>query len=398
MSIACLIGARNSRGMYSDTVVRVADGGHPEQMVPTLRAIWRQTFDGDTTAFTDQLLRHHWATFDPQASIATSANDVVEPGLGTATTPADYVNATISAIAGPTETGTRWRYTVDALDEHIVVYRATAHGTWSRHSWHRLHADLDGTFSSPQPTLGDAATAGHIGHHWRLATVSVDGLHTAWTAEICTGEHARGVIVARFDRDTLAEAIEVLDTFYADRLPGSGLPRHHLVGEALVTTWYTGTPHTQSQLTYPDAHGRFILGPHLWPWIVTSEHQPDPNGMLRNGVAPIHEWVSPDGFFACHPRLHGYTLPQVCAAITDLAGTRGVAVLEPADRGGHVWLVAPSHSLMITPVVRDDLAGTVVLPRPLGGSWTVDEPVPMLTAGQVAAACARRATAGHPPT
>lgn len=398
MRIPCLIGACSPVGLVSATVVRVADGGHPDQMLPTLRAIWRQTFDGDTTAFTDQLLRHHWATLDPQASTATSANDVVELGLGTATTPADYVNATISAMTGPTETGTQWRYTVDALDEHITVYQATAHGTWSRHGRHRLHADLDGTFSSPQPTLGDAATADHIGHHWRAATVSIDGLHTAWTAEICTGEHTRGVIVVRFDHDTLAEAIDVLQAFYADRLPGSGLPRHYLVGEVLITTWYTDTPHAQSQLTYPDAHGRFILGPHLWPWIVTGDQPPASTGMLRNGVAPILEWVSPDGFFACHPGLHGYTLPQVCTAITDLAGPRGVAVLEPAGRGGHVWLIAHSHALMITPVERDDITGTVLLPRPLGGSWTVDEPVPMLTADQVAAACARRATAGHQPT
>jgi hypothetical protein len=116
---------------------------------------------------------------------------------------------------------------------------------------------------------------------------------------------------------------------------------------------------------------------------------------LRNGVAPIREWVSRGGFSACHPSLRGYRLAQVSAAITDLAGARGVAVLEAAGGGGHVWLVAPGHTLMITPVARDDIAGTVLLPRPLGGSWTAD--VPVLTAEQVAAACARLAAAGHQP-
>ncbi|MFY1674066.1 hypothetical protein ACN27G_29640 [Plantactinospora sp. WMMB334] len=81
------------------------------------------------------------------------------------------------------------------------------------------------------------------------ATVSVDGLHTAWTAEVCTGEHARAVTVVRFDHDTLADAIDTLHTFYADQLPGSGLPQLDLYGDVLVTTWFTGTPHAQSQVT-----------------------------------------------------------------------------------------------------------------------------------------------------
>jgi hypothetical protein len=393
MSMACLIGVRHPGGVNGDTMVRVAAGGHPDQMVPTLRTIWRWTFDGDTAAFTDRLLRHHWAYLDPNA--AWTGHSKVERGLGT-TARTGQDRPETGQPTDPITTDTGWLYLVDLLDEHILVFQATA-GAWvpyDRHR-HRLHADHDGTFSSPLPTLGDAATADQVGHHWMSATVSVDGLHVAWTAEVCSGEHGRGVTVVRFDHDTLADAIDALETFYADRLPGSGLPRLALDDDVLVTTWYPGTPHTQSQITYADAHGRFILGPHLWPWTVTN---PPPATTLHNGVAPIREWVSPDGFFACHPSLHRYTLPQVCAAITDLAGTRGAAVLEPADRGGHVWLVAPSHALMITPVLRDDLAGTVLLPRPLGGSWTADEPVPMLTAEQVAAACARLSATGRPTT
>jgi hypothetical protein len=68
MSMACLIGVRHPGGVNGDTMVRVAAGGHPDQMVPTLRTIWRWTFDGDTAAFTDRLLRHHWAYLDPNAA------------------------------------------------------------------------------------------------------------------------------------------------------------------------------------------------------------------------------------------------------------------------------------------------------------------------------------------
>jgi hypothetical protein len=392
MRTACLIGTRDHGG--GDTVtVRVSTGGHPDQMLPTLRAIWRWMFDGDTTAFTERLLRHHWVNLDPHASAAAGAD--VEPGVGTRDTTDHTAIDLHHGIAGPTPGDTEWLYVTDVVDDQIQVYRATGHGTWSKYGRHRLHADLDGTFSSPLPRLGDAATADQVGHHWRSATVSVDGLHTAWTAEICTGEHARGVIVVRFDHDTLADAIDTLHTFYADRLPGSGLPHHDLNGDLLVTTWYPGTPHAQSQSTYADARGRFILGPHVWPWIVTYENPPTTTGVLRNGVPPIHEWVSPDGFFACHPHLADYPLAQVCAAITDLAGTRGVAVIARASNRGHVWLVAPSHALMITPAAWDTTAGAVLLPRPLGGSWACDQPVPTFTEAQVAAACAKRTAAGR---
>jgi hypothetical protein len=387
MRTACLIGTRTSAG-YGDTVVRVAAGGYPDQMLPTLRQIWRWTFDADTTAFTEGLLAHNWVTLDVAVSVPPGGG-TVEPGIGTPATTFDDLVGRRLRTTDSRMTGTVWLYVLDTLDEQVLVFQATADGQWATHSRHRLHADLDATISGPLAVAGDAAAADLVGHHWRPATVSLDGLHTAWTAQICAGEHARGVIVVRFDHDTLAEAIDVLETFYADRLPGSGLPRHHLDGDVLVTTWYTGTPHAQTQITYADRHGRFILGPNVWPWTVTGEHTPASTAALRNGIAPIREWVSPAGFFACHPHLDRYTLPQVCAATADLAGARGVAVIEPVGGGGHVWLVAASHALMITPVSRDDTASTVVLPRPLGGSWTDDQPVPLLTAGQVADACAR---------
>jgi hypothetical protein len=395
MSTACLIGTRTPAG-YGDTLVRVAADGDPDQLLPTLRRIWRWTFDADTIAFAEGLLRHDWVTLDVAASVPPGGGSV-EPGIGTPATTFDDLLGGWLRTADPRMTGTAWLYVLDILDEQVLVFAATADGQWAAHSRHRLHADLDGTICGPLPVTGDPATADLVGHHWRPATVSLDGLHTAWTVQICAGEHTRGVIVVRFDHDTLAEAIDVLETFYADRLPGSGLPRHSLDGDVLVTTWYTGTPHAQTQITYADRHGRFILGPNVWPWTVTGEHTPASSGALRNGVAPIREWVSPAGFFACHPRLGRYTLPQVCAAIADLAGARGVAVIEPVGGGGHVWLVAPGHAIMIIPVSRDDTAGTVVLPRPLGGSWTVDQPVPVLTAGQVADACAGRYPASTDP-
>jgi hypothetical protein len=54
MSIACLIGVRHPGGLNGDTMVRVASGGHPDEMVDTLRLIWWLTFDGDTAALRRQ--------------------------------------------------------------------------------------------------------------------------------------------------------------------------------------------------------------------------------------------------------------------------------------------------------------------------------------------------------
>lgn len=386
MSTACLITSRSVAG-FAANVARVAAAGDPDRMLPTLRTIWRWTFDGDTTTFAEHLLRHDWAHLDPLTYTITDSGPATA-GVGVyADPPAGTANR---GDARPGTTGTGWLYVIDTFDEHVVVFSATTLGMWAPHSRHRLHADADGCYSRPLPPHGDAVTADHVGHRWRPARVSVDGLATAWPADVCTGEHARGVVVVRIDHDTLAQAIDDLHEFYRLRIPGSGLPSHRLDGDLLVTTWFAGTPHAQADHTYADRDGRFILGPHIWPWIVSyGDTALDEQQMrLRNGTGRLRDWVSAAGFFASNPELAGYTLPQVCAAVTALAGDRGVAVIEP-DRGGDcVWLVAPSYALLITPADWDHIAHTVRLPRPLAGSWTADTPVPVLTVRQVAAACA----------
>jgi hypothetical protein len=81
--------------------------------------------------------------------------------------------------------------------------------------------------------------------------------------------------VARFDTDTLDEVIDVCDLFYADRLPGSALPRMRRDGATLTITRYAGTGHEQTQHVRADPAGRFILGPDVWPWILSGQAVPD---------------------------------------------------------------------------------------------------------------------------
>ena len=123
MSIACLIGVRRPGGMDGDTMVRVAVGGHPDEMVDTLRTIWWLTFDGDTAAFTDGLLRHNWASLDPEA--AETRRSTVEPGLGT-TARTGPRRPRAGQPSDPITTDTGWLYLVDLLDEQILVFQATA--------------------------------------------------------------------------------------------------------------------------------------------------------------------------------------------------------------------------------------------------------------------------------
>ncbi len=368
-----LIGTVGPDG-HTYTARRLYRDGAPPQVLAALRRIWRDVFDGDTHVLLRRLLAQDWAFLDPDCAGPAGGNNLVA-GIGRMDwngPPDDEigdVHLTDAAV------GHDWAYLVDDLDDHVLVFEATVHGRWAWHSRHRLQAAVDGLQSSAAPLVGDAATAAHVGHTWRPAVVSLDGLHTAFHAEICTGEHARGVVVARFDPDTLDVAIDILTAFYADRLPGSGLPRLHRHGDTLTVTWYARTGHAQQHHIDADSGGRFVLGPHIWPWILTQEDTPgyDPTA-LRAGTPPILQWVSPAGFAAAHPDLAARPLPLVCAALTVLHPGRPAVIAAADHAGGPMWLPAPGHALLLTPLSHQPDAGTVVLPRPLGGSATADRP------------------------
>jgi len=173
--------------------------------------------------------------------------------------------------------------------------------------------------------------------------------------------------------------------YAAPRNAEPGLWRGRVTGErgADLEWMYLIDPHTGQVSVYEaTVHDR---------WLRHSRHHLDPNTtpVLHNGTAPIREWVTPAGFAACHPTLAGFGLPLVCTALAALHPDRP-AVLAPSDgAASHVWLVAPSHALMLTPASAQPSAGTVVLPRPLGGSWSADTPVPVVSSRDVAAVCTR---------
>src|SRR5262249_21929159 len=154
-------------------------------------------------------LAQDWAFLDPDCAGPVAGPNLVA-GIGKTdySGPPDAEARDIHTAGAPL--GLQWAYLVDEVDDHVLVFEATVHGRWAWHSRHLLQAATDGLVSGPAPLVGDSVTAAAVGHAWRPAIVSLDGLHTAWHAEVCTGEQARGVVVTRFDPDTLDEVIDIL--------------------------------------------------------------------------------------------------------------------------------------------------------------------------------------------
>ena len=310
-----LIGVPTGGG-HTATARRLARGRVPQRMLPVLRRTWRDVFDGDTGRFTDRLLAQDWALLDPDCA-GPVAGALLVAGIGRIHRGGRPDTVRVDLHDPRAALGHDWLYLIEGLDDTVLVFEASVHGRWLLHSRHRLQATADGLESGPAPIVGDPATAAHVGHGWSRAVVSLDGLHTAWPAQVCTGEHARGVVVARFDTDTLDEVIDVCELFYADRLPGSALPRMRRDGATLTITRYAGTGHEQTQHVRADPAGRFILGPDVWPWILSGQSVPGHDPTTLRPTAPRRRASSN----AAAPRY-----PQVRVRLSTSDGPAGILI------------------------------------------------------------------------
>ncbi len=122
----------------------------------------------------------------------------------------------------------------------------------------------------------------------------------------------------------------------------------------------------------------------------------------------IRRWLTPAGFAAAVPRLSAYPLPTVSHALARLA-TTAVAALHAPDTGGDaVYLVAPSHALLVditgtatvdvTNEAGDDTGRHVHLAPPLAGSANACIPVPVVDVDTLLAALAEPGCAHLWPT
>ncbi|MEU4555732.1 hypothetical protein [Micromonospora violae] len=382
----CLIGHLHE-DTNTATVVAIADRCDPAHVLPLLRGVLTDV-GGDTRLMTEQVMTHGWTSPDPahrpaEASERASARLL---DLGQASVPP----------------GAEWLYLLGDGEPTVLVYEATVHGTWARHSRHRLLAPADTPLPGGLGVAGDLATACRD-HRWRPATVGLAGLRTSWQADICSTEWARGVIVARLGQDVLRDVIDVTRQWNAGRMPGSGLPSLTLVEHVLIVLWFNGSGHEQTQQITPgvglrpggsdtdtarlpnlDVH--YTIGQHILPWTLPTEerlgYRPDE---LRNGVPPIREWITEAGLHAAYPPLRGYPLSLIAAALADLADN-SPAGLGSYDHPYQVCLVAGGHALIVAPTAWNTRSH-VTLPRPLGGTWTDDPLVPVFSPGQVATHC-----------
>lgn len=383
----CLIGQLHDDG-HTVTAVAITDRSDPQHVLPVLRSLLDGAV-GDMRLMTDQVMTHGWISLDTPTP----------PGQATptsATPPRLHLDLHEASVPPRAE----WLYLLGDREPMVLVYEATVHGTWARHSRHWLPAPADTPLPTGLGIVGDLAT-GHGEHQWRPATIGLAGLHTAWQAEICSTEWTRGVIVARLDREVLLDVIDVTRQWHEGRMPGSGLPVLTLAAHILIVLWWNASGHEQTQQISPgfqirgdeitsrilphlDVH--YVIGQHVLPWTLPAEERPGYRpDELRNGVPPIREWVTEAGVHAAYPPLRGYPLPLIAAALADLA-SGGPAALASYDHPHQVCLVAGGHAVVVTPTAWEGRLH-VTLPRPLGGTWTDDPLVPVFSPWQVATRC-----------
>lgn len=224
-------------------------------MIPALRRFWRDNAEGEPGRFTNLVLttigRSSTLPVAPPAGVSPVSVTASRSAAPVWPTRASPNRSEATCTSRPTTSDTRpgWLYLLDHDWEQVLVYEATVHGRWLPHSRHDLAAP-PGELVRLAP-LGDAATTAGHAHRWRPATVALPGLDQAWPAEICTLEHRRGLVVARFHPDVFAAVISLADSLHHDRLPDPALAALRLDSGIVHVTWYPGSGHEQTQRVAP---------------------------------------------------------------------------------------------------------------------------------------------------
>ena len=131
-----LIGTTEPDGAYCARYLHWS--AHPDELMPVLRHIWRDTFTGDTEAMATQLLSRDWSSISarPNSSVFPA---LVVPGIGSES-PGGTGNLYRGRVASSSSGGMGWLYLLDTTADTVTVYEATCHERWLRHSIHHLHA------------------------------------------------------------------------------------------------------------------------------------------------------------------------------------------------------------------------------------------------------------------
>ncbi|MDZ5447263.1 hypothetical protein U2F26_31915 [Micromonospora sp. 4G57] len=208
MSCSTLIGITASGGAYIARWLHW--GGDPAEMLPLLRRVWQQTFDRHTLAMVEAVVGHDWVAIDAAAA-GSGRRRVGRPVPGVGYTADLTGGVRRGRIDDPAEGYLEWMYLVDVSTDSVVVYEATCHGRWLRHSRHLLDPNSAGM------ALGCGGHTVH-GHHWAAAHLWLPEARAGLDAEICLAAHPHGAPVIKIG-DPVAHAIAATT---AARAAGSG--------------------------------------------------------------------------------------------------------------------------------------------------------------------------------
>jgi hypothetical protein len=150
MGCRTLIGATEPGGAYTARWLQWGD--QPDQLIPVLRRIWRDTFTGDTAALAAALLARDWSTLDPQPS-SDAFPALVVAGVGHETRGGSG-GLRRGRLAEAVTADLEWLYLVDVATDTVVVYEATRHNRWLRHSVQFLDP-VEELFVTEPGTAGD---------------------------------------------------------------------------------------------------------------------------------------------------------------------------------------------------------------------------------------------------
>ncbi len=148
MGCRTLIGTATSGGTY--TTRWLHHGEHPDRLVPLLRTLRAHAAAGITAALVAVLTDHDWSHLDPHARRTRSGLRVV-PGVGYATTTS--IGPLTGRLGGEVDSDLEWLYLLDPATDTVVVYEATRHDRWLRHSLHTLTTTDDGELFATWPVL-----------------------------------------------------------------------------------------------------------------------------------------------------------------------------------------------------------------------------------------------------
>ncbi|SCL26066.1 hypothetical protein GA0070616_3232 [Micromonospora nigra] len=133
MSTPTLIGVPALSGRYTARLIQFGEA--PEVLVPLLRRIWTDTFGRDTDAMAAALLARNWRSLAVNPRHRRWDRQPLVPGLGY---PAGNDTMRQGSLREDLDGFLEWMYLLHPDQGRLVVYEATVHGRWLRHSVHHL--------------------------------------------------------------------------------------------------------------------------------------------------------------------------------------------------------------------------------------------------------------------